>query len=138
MKPLPTSDNALFIRTDFSDPGVWDETLVLVQEPSHPFIFNMELVDDPEFSDKKVAELLKAIPEDYPHGFIVVADDLTLSHRNHPVLVVDLVDKPGRSFRAIASQVAAVDNNLSSGNMGFGEFVGAVDEEGVFFGFPEL
>ncbi len=138
MKPLPTSDNALLIRTDFSDSGAWDETFALVQEPADQFVFNMELVDDPEFSEKAVAELLKAIPEDCPHGFIVVADDLTLSLRDHPFLVVDLVDEPGRSFRAIASQVAAVDNNLSIGNKGFEEFIGAVDEDGVFVGFPEL
>jgi len=32
----------------------------------------------------------------------------------HPVLVVHLVDEPGRSFRALPDEVQANDNNLST------------------------
>jgi hypothetical protein len=54
---------------------------------------------------------------------------------DHPLLVIDLQGEPGREFRAIPSQIQAIENNLSIANMGFEEFAEAVDASGVFRGF---
>jgi hypothetical protein len=61
-----------------------------------------------------------------------------MSQPEYPLLVVDLLEERGRQFRAVAAAVASIDNNLSIANMGFEEFAGAVDDDGVFRGFPEL
>ena len=57
---------------------------------------------------------------------------------DYPLLVVDLQEERGRQFRAVAAEVALVDNNLSIANMGFEEFAGLVDESGVFRGLLGL
>ena len=111
------SENALLIRTDFSDETAWKKLNAAVSEPSDPFIFNMEIVDDPANSEATVEQLMEALPDDYPHSFIVVADHAAVSQPDYPLLVVDLVGERGRQFRAVAT---------------------AVDDGGVFRGFPEM
>ncbi len=50
---------------------------------------------------------------------------------------MDLYDGSGHEFRAIPSQIQGIENNLSIANMDFEEFAEAVDEDGVFRGFPQ-
>ena len=135
---IPTSENAQLLRTDFSDQSAWKKLKAAVSEPDDPFIFNMEIVDDRANREATVEQLIGALPEDYPHSFIVVADRVAISQLDYPLLVVDLLEERGRQFRAVAAQVASIDNNLSIANMGFEEFAGAVDDGGVFRGFPEM
>ena len=134
---IPTSENALLIRTDFSDQSAWQRLKAAASEPGDMFIFNMEIVDDRANSGATVEQVMAALPEDYPHSFIVVADSTAISQADYPLLVVDLDEERGRQFRAVAAQVASIDNNLSIANMGFEEFADAVDGDGVFRGFPE-
>ena len=138
MKTIPTTESAQIIRTDFSDQTAWEGLTAAVREPADPFIFNMEILDDRERSGATVEQLLAALPEDYPHSFVVVADSIAISQPDHPLLVVDLMEERGRQFRALAAQVPSIENNLSIANMGFEEFAEAVDESGVFRGFPEM
>ena len=51
------------------------------------------------------------------------------------MLVIDLADQPGRTFRVIPSEMWSVENNLSLANMDFDEFADAVDAAGIFRGF---
>ncbi|MDB6067989.1 MAG: hypothetical protein JWR26_4197 [Pedosphaera sp.] len=134
---IPTTEHPLIIRTDFSTQASWDDLTDEVQEPADPFVFNMEFLDDRANEGATVKQLMAALPEDYPHSFLVVADKLANTQPDHPLLVVDLLEEPGNKFRAIATQVAAIENNLSTANMGFDEFAEAVDETGVFRGLPE-
>jgi hypothetical protein len=53
-------------------------------------------------------------------------------HADHPVLVIDLQQKPSRSFRTTPAAFADVHDNLSTANMDFTEFAGAVDSDGIF------
>lgn len=135
---IPTSENALLIRTDFAEQSGWQKLKTAASEPGDPFIFTMEIVDDHANSGATVEQLLEALPEDYPHSFIVVADSTAISQPDFPLLVVDLLEERGRQFRAVAAQIAAIDNNLSIANMGFEEFAGLVDESGVFRAIPGM
>jgi hypothetical protein len=49
--------------------------------------------------------------------------------------VVDLHRQRGRTFRAIPSQIRAIENNLSLANMDFAEFADNAGADGVFRGF---
>lgn len=138
MKNLPPTDDALLIRTDFSDETAWRRLTAIVRKPADPFIFNMEILNDPKNDGATVEELMEALPEDYPHSFIVVADTVAMSQTDHPLLVVDLLEERARRFRAVAAHVPCIDNNLSIANMGFEEFAGSVDETGVFRGLPGM
>ncbi len=135
---IPASENALLIRTDFSDPTAWQQLIAAVSEPGDPFIFNMEIVDDNANNSASVEQLMSALPEDYPHTFMVVADKIAISQPDYPLLVADLLEQRGSQFRAVAACVASIDNNLSIGNMGFEEFAGLIDETGVFRGIPGM
>ena len=128
---IPSSENALLIRTDFSDQSGWKKLEAAVSEPGDPYIFAMEVDDDCANSGATVEQLMDVLPEDYPHSFIVVADGAAILRPHYPLLVVDLGEERGRQFRAVAAQVASTDNNLSIGNMGFEEFADAVDGDGV-------
>jgi len=135
---IPTTENALLVRTDFSDQSAWERLTATVREPGDIFIFDMEIVDDRANSGATVEQLMGALPEDYPHSFIVVADTAAISQPDQPLLVVDLLEERGRQFRAVAAQIASVDSNLSIANMGFEEFAGMADESGVFRGIPGM
>jgi hypothetical protein len=68
---------------------------------------------------------------------VFVADQMALTNPEHPILVVDLQDEPGRTFRVIPLALGEVENNLSIANMGFDEFAEATDESGIFRGLME-
>ena len=75
---------------------------------------------------------------DHNHSFLFIADRLTLTHPEFPILVVDLYASRGREFRALPTQVQAIQNNLSIANMDFEEFANAVDKDGIFRGFSRV
>lgn len=136
MPSLSLTDHPVIIRTDFSDAPAWERIQHTVQNPAEPFIFNLGFVEAAEFADASLDTLLEALPKSYPHSFMVVADATAMTQAAHPLLVVDLMDSRGRCFRAIPSEIPAIENNLSIGNMDFDEFVEAVGSDGVFCGFP--
>ena len=80
-------------------------------------------------------EIVKLAKKNHP--FVLVADERAITDREHAVLVIDLEDKPGRTFRVIPREAWSVENNLSIANMDFSEFVAACGKDGVFRGFPE-
>ena len=136
MKPIPETENALVLRTDFSDQAAWEAIRTAIQEPVGEYRAYVEFLDDPEYRDLTTDQLLELLPEGHNHTFLIVADRMATSHPDHPLLIVDLIDDPGRTFRAIPSQIQSIENNLSIANMDFDEFADAVDESGVFRGFP--
>jgi hypothetical protein len=140
MKPLPKTELAQVLRTDFSDEAAWNAIKKAIQtpEPKYGFLAYVEYVDDREYAGIDLYQLLKLIPADYNHSFVFVADQKAILLPDHPLLVVDLYDQPGRSFRVILTEVWAVENNLSIANMDFEDFSGAIDPDGVHRGFPEV
>lgn len=138
MKPIPETENPLVLRTDFSNQSAWERICADIQKPVGIFRFraNVEFLDDVEYAGITKEQLLELIPENYSHSFIVLVDQMAISHPDHPLLVVDLYEKSGRELRAIPSRVQSIENNLSIANMDFEEFAEAVEEDGIFRGFP--
>ena len=137
MKPIPKTKNALVLRTDFSNQAIWKEICEVIREPvgdAH-FLADVDFVDNLEYADISKEHLMKLIPKDYNHTFIILADQVAISHPDHPLLIIDLYNGSGRDFRAIPSQIQGIENNLSIANMDFEEFADSVDEDGVFRGF---
>jgi hypothetical protein len=135
MKQIPVTESALLIRTDFSNDEAWYDLNSVAANPPDPFIFTLEIIDDAEFADFTPEKILDAIPDDYPHSFIVVADSTALNNDDYPLLVIDLLEDRGRQFRSTAAQIASVENNLSIANMGFDDFANAAADTGIFRGF---
>jgi tetratricopeptide (TPR) repeat protein len=136
-KKIPKTENALVLRTDFSDETGWQKLCESLQNPensSDDFTANVDFVSDRAF-ESLTAEQLPAHLADDSQAFAFIIDQTALANSGHPILVVDLQEEPGRTFRVIASELCSVENNLSAGNMEFGEFASAAGKDGIFRGF---
>lgn len=136
MKQIPETENSLVLRTDFSNDAAWEAVCKAIQAPVGDFQANVDCLSDAAFKGLSAKEVMAALTKGYNHFMLFVVDDTTLAQADHPVLCIDLSDKPGRSFRVIPSEMWSVENNLSLGNMDFKDFAGAVDQDEVFRGFP--
>jgi len=136
MKKLPNTEYAPVLRTDFSDQAAWDAIRAEIMKPVEGFSSNIEFIDDSEFANVGKKALMRLVPTEMRHSFIVVADSEAMKHPEHPLLVIDLFGEQGKEFRAEPSQIQSIENNLSISNMDFAEFAGNCDPEGVFRGFP--
>jgi hypothetical protein len=138
MKPLPDTSDAIVLRTDFSDDAIWRAVCDASSAPSpgDGFLANLTFVEDPAFEAAAVADLVAAAAASSQYrSFMFVVDDVTIRGADHPVLVIDLADQPGTSFRVVPSEMWSVENNLSLANMDFDEFADAVDAAGIYRGF---
>lgn len=131
---LPRTDNTLVLRTDFSDEAAWRSLCEAIQRPVGEFRANVECVSDPRYEGITPEQLVTL--NSPRHTFMFLADHVALAGTDQLVLVVDLSEAPGRTFRVGPSEAWGVENNLSLANMGFSEFAEAVGSDGVFRGFP--
>jgi hypothetical protein len=134
-KTIPVNENVVALRTDFSDEAAWESLRAKLASPDDELAPALDLVSDPEFSGLTPKQLPKRLPESVEHSFAVMIDQTALTHGDHPILIVDLQEEPGRSFRAALSALAEVHDNLSTANMEFADFAGAVDADKIFRGF---
>jgi hypothetical protein len=138
VKRLPKSDCSLVLRTDFSDDSAWESICIAIQEPNeNGFRAFVDCVNDPTYDGLTVEELVDLAPKGGDYTFVFLVDQTALTHTERPILVVDVYDQPGRTFRVSPRDVWGVENNLSIANMDYQEFADNVDQDGVFRGFPE-
>jgi hypothetical protein len=144
VKPLAKSDQALVLRTDFSDDTAWRAIRSAIEAPvrapggSIDFFAYVTFVDDPDYRDLDEPRIRSLFDPELNQSFVIVVDRAAMAHPEHPVLVLDLFDPASPAFRALPSAVQAIENNLSIANLDFEEFAAAVDEDGVFRGFPSV
>lgn len=135
---LPEYDYSLVIRTDFSDEAAWEQVCKLIQEPQTEdgFQASVECISDKAGHGITAEKVASILPTSSQRSFVFLVDTKAFADHEHPVLVVDLQEDPGRSFRVVPSEAWGVENNLRLANMDFAEFADSVDEDGVFRGFP--
>ncbi|HWC78684.1 MAG TPA: hypothetical protein VG756_01855 [Pseudonocardiaceae bacterium] len=128
---LPESEAPLLVRTDFTHGRAWlavqDELDVVWDLADDSVTF----VDEPEYTGLTAAQLIALVP-DGPHPVLLVADEVTFAGEDHPVLVVDLRDQPGRTFRAETAAVNSVIEVLSSADQSFTDYLDHLDDTGVY------
>ena len=139
MQPLPNPENPTVLRTDFSDQIKWETVCRAILKPIRylfiKFKANVAFMDDIAYQNASIKKIMAITSKHYDHSFIIVADKQTMTTPDSLVLVVDLWDTPGRTFRTTPDQIQGIENNLSLANMDFFEFADHVDEDGVFRGF---
>ena len=127
------------IRTSFESRSQWEKVRKIIESPVRAE--NLELraqvvfVNDLRFRDLSLQDLLALARRTYPHSILMVVDGDSLGNPELPVLVVDLKEKRGRTFRALPGQIQTVENNLSIANVDFDHFVRSADADGVYRGF---
>lgn len=135
MKAIPASDATPLIRTDFSDDQAWrDVALAAAADNEDGFRAHLAIVDDPAFDGSAADNLARLAAAETQHACLFLADAMTMSHPDHPLLSLDL-RSPGRSFRVVPAALWGVENNLAIANMDFDEFADAVDADGIFRDF---
>lgn len=149
MPILPKSNESLLVRTDFSSDEAWQQLAgQATRENEDGFRAYAEPVSDPAFDAASWETVKAAVPAGQGASVLFIADSISLSSPDHPILVVDLSDTylsvaefpeiAGRTpFRCIPSELWGVDNNLNISNMDWEDFAGAAGEDGVFRGFGE-
>jgi hypothetical protein len=137
MKPIPQTENPLIVRADFSNQSVWEQVRAAVQRPVGLLRFRayVDFLEDIGYDGLTTDVLPAVLPRGYDKSFIMIADHVTMTHREHPLLIIDLFEDSFHEFRALPSQVQGIENNLSIGNMDFDEFAGAAGPDGIFRGF---
>lgn len=157
MKHLPDSDHTILLRTDFSNDDLWDRVCAAIKQPltddqnglaeslaitaamGQPIgdvRADVEPVDSREYEGLTTDQLL-TLTQGSNQGVVLVIDREAISNPEHPVLVVDVAEEPGRTFRAVPSQIQGIENNLSIANMDWEDFADHVDDDGVFRGLPD-
>jgi tetratricopeptide (TPR) repeat protein len=134
-KKIPITENALVLRTDFSDEVAWKAVCTSIKEAGGEFQAQVEIVDDPNFERITADQLATSFASEATPSFAFIVDKLTLTNLVQPILVVDLQNESARTFRVTPAALWAVENNLSIGNMEFEEFATAVEADGIFRGF---
>lgn len=138
MLTWPGTGNPVLLRTDFSDDAAWVALCKAARAPSEEgFQANIDCVSDRSFDGLAVEQVVALAGNGSGHPLAFVADRLTVTDPEQPVLVVDLAHESGRTFRVIPSQMWAVENNLSLANMEYAEFADNADPDGVFRGFSK-
>ncbi len=139
MRKLPSTDDPIVMRTDFSNDFEWQTIYneIVTPNPKFGFLPNVVFVNDTTVHDYTEEQLLCDSSLEYNHAFIFIVDKFTITNPEHPVLCIGLKHNRGLKLRTIPSEMWAIENNLSISNMDFEEFVGAVDKDGIFRGFKE-
>jgi hypothetical protein len=137
MKKLPKTENGLVIRTDFSDDSAWEAVRTAIRAAGGELPDFVTYISDPAYQGLTVNQLTELVPEGAEPTYVFMVDHTTLTHPDHPILVVDLYSERGRTFRALPSEMFSIEANLSLANMDFDEFADNVDPDGIFRGFPE-
>ena len=138
MNQIPNTNDALVLRTDFSDEAASETICTAIQEPVGEFRAYLDFVSDSKNDGITTEQILPLIPDAFDHSFIFIVDQVALSHPENPILVVDLYAERSRTFRVMPSEMWGVENNLSIANLEFDEFVDAADPDGVLRDFSQI
>lgn len=133
MIDLPV-DQTLLIRTDYADDARWLTVRALLEHHAGDSDTQLRFVDDRAFAGRTPEQVSVYFGADPERTFAFLADTGTLATPEHPVLVVDLADLPGRAFRVTAPGVAAVQESLELSNVSFDVYLDRCDEDGVLRG----
>jgi hypothetical protein len=140
----------LVVRTDFTDDHAWDQVRDEATREYGPDGFRayVEPVSDPAWVGATWEEVKAAAPAggNYGPSVLFIADSITFTSPEHPILVVDLQDKflsveefpeiaGRRPFRCIPSALLDVESNLNLANMDWEDFAGSAGDDGVYRGF---
>jgi hypothetical protein len=134
--PQPADLTSLVLRVDFTDDVAWEAVkAAIIDAHEYP---TATFVSDPAFAGVSVEALVAAdaaASENEKLTYVFVADTVTMVDGEHALLVIDLFDEPGRSFRVPPQWFADVSTNLAIANMDFDEFADATDALSTFRGF---
>jgi hypothetical protein len=105
-----------------------------IQAPRGGFLRLYDFVSDDEYADLTI-EQLQTLIADGSHRILYVVDQRAITDPEHPVLVLDVSEEPGRAFRVVPAAMQTVDRNiLELEDLDFALFEEFADPDGIFRG----
>lgn len=132
MKDLPESNGALVVKADHADGAARVRVCSEIEAPAGEFRAGVSFVGDPDLAALSIGALTSLAQRGPCRSVMFIVDRIALTNPEHPILVLDRAEEPGRTFCGIPREMWSVEDNLSLAGMDFEEFAG-----GVFRGFPE-
>lgn len=121
------------VQTDFSDMSNWGALLnEVLLENDMGFRAYIEPASDPRFAGSTPADVVTAHLD---ASVVFIVDEKALTTKE--ILCIDGED-PTKVFRAKASDLWIVENNVSIGNLLFEELMEQVGEDGLLIGTYHL
>jgi hypothetical protein len=90
MKQIPETADPVVLRTDFSNQAAWEAICATIRKPVADFQAYVKFIEDSVYAGITKEQLLKHIPTNYRHTFMIVADQTTILHPDFPLLIIDL------------------------------------------------
>jgi hypothetical protein len=123
---LPETDYSPLLRTDFADDEAWQ---ALLDEIGDDWLTVMA---DAGHQGLSVRELVALVPGGSHYPVLAVADAVTFSSAERSLLLIDVSEEPGRTFRVAADAFQSVIGNLAIQNQSFDDYLHSLDESGVY------
>ncbi|MFD2415058.1 DUF6924 domain-containing protein [Amycolatopsis pigmentata] len=123
---FPETDYSPLLRTDFTDDEAWQAILDEIGDDW------MTVMADPGHQGLSVPELVALVPEGNRYPVLVVADEVTFSSAERSLLLIDVRQENGRTFRVVPDAIQSAVGNLSIDNETFDDYLDSVDESGVY------
>lgn len=127
--PLSGTDLSPLLRTDFTDDAAWQALLEEIEQSW------LTVMADRAHEGLSVPELLALVPDGSRYPALVVADRETFAAEERTLLLIDVQEEPGRTFRvAVPDAFASVLGNLAIQNQGFDDYLdsGSLGDDGVY------
>jgi hypothetical protein len=102
---MPWTESPLLLRTSFGAEELWNAFMTHLRESSLEFSDEqpeefMEILQDPAHLSRTREQIAALMPAGDPHGYVMIAAETTLRESEHPLLLIDMFDDPGREFRS--------------------------------------
>ncbi|MEU0302601.1 hypothetical protein ABZ252_24495 [Streptomyces sp. NPDC006175] len=123
---LPETDYSPLLRTGFTDDDAWQALLDEIVDEW------MTVLPDSGHRGLSVQELVALVPDGSCYPVLIVADDATFSSTERSLLLIDVDEEPGRTFRAVPDAVQSVNSNLSIQNQSFGDYLDSLGDSGIY------
>jgi hypothetical protein len=105
----------LMVRTDFADEAAWQATVALTANRG-PRYCEMQTCDDPAYAGLTPLQLEALAYPVEDLEYLAIADAQTMRDPNHAVLIMGLLEEPGRTFRCVPSKLVLIDVDLFFGS----------------------
>ncbi len=127
-----TVDKPYLIRVFTKNDSIWKRITNQIKTPSKQgFIADLHIVEGGPFNTSFTKSMMTEPSPFYNYDFIIMADSLTFTQEPHTLLCQGLFENKGKSFRVLPQDIWKVENNLSTANMDFDEFIENCNNKGV-------
>ncbi|MBK7977241.1 MAG: hypothetical protein IPK07_29600 [Deltaproteobacteria bacterium] len=136
MQPLPPTENALVLRTDFTNQKTWELVRSEIEADSTAgFRAYVEFLDDPQYANASIDQIRGLALNQQAHSFLMIVDHEALTRDDHAFLVIGLREWNSQYvFRVIPDEAWNIENNVSLGNAGLEDYFDDLDGSGTFRG----